>query len=284
LIPKPISFRSKVKTRWFQTTFVFLWTLASIAVIGVLTYGLITTPSRIDDLIFILFILIVAVFVTVNYLIWQINGEEVLTFGQNGIELKNQGTFFKRFLRINYFELEQIAYDPNGNNSRLLKFWGISGGKIKIEYLGRKRMFGHDLTDEEAKTLVINLNAEFNKRMPRANDSSELFIDWIKFDDGKTIGATGSEGGIIIEDIEHFKGARITLERRRTANYIVTLGIYGLMFHTHFTESEEKGHMFIELAKSKIEQTFKLLDIPKSQRDAIWSQQFNLIMDDLTAP
>src|SRR5690606_34632404 len=56
--------------------------------------------------------------------------------------------------------------------------------------------------------------------------------NWIPFDNSKTIGTKGSEGGIIIEDLENIDGARITLEKDcGNIPFAVTLGIYGLMFH-----------------------------------------------------
>ena len=63
--------------------------------------------------------------------------------------------------------------------------------------------------------------------------------DWISFENGSTIGTTGSEGGAILRDELHPEGARITLERTATG-FAITCGIYGWMVHTRFfaTESE----------------------------------------------
>ena len=108
-------------------------------------------------------------------------------------------------------------------------------------------------------------------------------MNWYKFDDGNSIGTRGSEQGIIIEDIEHIKGARVTLEKDGDiAPYAITLGIYGLMFHTHFTGSEEKAHVIIEFAKSKIDQTFDLYEVPETERDVAWNYKFSLLMKELS--
>ena len=55
--------------------------------------------------------------------------------------------------------------------------------------------------------------------------------DWLPFENGTTIGATGSEGGVILRDELHPHGARITLEQTSTG-FAITCGIYGWMVHT----------------------------------------------------
>lgn len=62
---------------------------------------------------------------------------------------------------------------------------------------------------------------------------------WIAFENGSSIGATGSEGGTILRDELHPEGSRITLERTET-RFAITCGVYGWMVHTRFfvTESD----------------------------------------------
>lgn len=50
--------------------------------------------------------------------------------------------------------------------------------------------------------------------------------DWIAFENGTTVGATGSEGGTILWDDLHPDGARITLERT-ASRFAITCGVYG---------------------------------------------------------
>lgn len=58
---------------------------------------------------------------------------------------------------------------------------------------------------------------------------------WIRFDEGKSIGQIGSEGGKILKDEENTFGARVTLEGKGDiAPFSITIGIYGVMFHTEF--------------------------------------------------
>ncbi|MAW97055.1 MULTISPECIES: hypothetical protein [unclassified Leeuwenhoekiella] len=56
---------------------------------------------------------------------------------------------------------------------------------------------------------------------------------WNPFDQGNSIGTIGSEDGKILKDEENSFGARITLEENGSiAPFSITIGIYGLMFHT----------------------------------------------------
>ena len=56
---------------------------------------------------------------------------------------------------------------------------------------------------------------------------------WFAFDDGRSIGKTGAEGGVILRDEEHKQGVRITL--KKSSKFIsVSCNIYGWMDHTRF--------------------------------------------------
>ena len=58
---------------------------------------------------------------------------------------------------------------------------------------------------------------------------------WRLYDEGRTIGRTGSEDGTIIRDEEHIDGALITLERQaRHIPFAITCGVYGWMVHTRY--------------------------------------------------
>ena len=62
------------------------------------------------------------------------------------------------------------------------------------------------------------------------------------FENGETIGTKGCESGTIIHDIENSNGARITLEKEcGSIPFVITIGIYGLMFHTHYESELEKS-------------------------------------------
>jgi hypothetical protein len=105
---------------------------------------------------------------------------------------------------------------------------------------------------------------------------------WIISGEGKSIGQQGSEGGRIIRDEETTMGARVTLEDQGDiAPFSITLGIYGLMFHTEFFSTFEQGHKCFDLYKEKIEQILNHNLIGEEKRDFSWNMQHNKLMDEI---
>jgi hypothetical protein len=89
---------------------------------------------------------------------------------------------------------------------------------------------------------------------------------WQPYEEGRTIGQTGTEGGVIIHDEEHHGGARITLERGALhAPFAITCGVYGWMVHTRFLaddETAEHSYSAMRLALGSI-----VLMLPDSDDD-----------------
>ena len=76
---------------------------------------------------------------------------------------------------------------------------------------------------------------------------------WRPFEDGATLGQTGSEDGIVVHDEEHVLGARITLERAASvAPFAITCGIYGWMMHTRFFASEAEAQSQYDLMENSL--------------------------------
>lgn len=107
-------------------------------------------------------------------------------------------------------------------------------------------------------------------------------IGWADYDNQKTIGTKGSEDGKIIKDIEHSDGARITLEKDcGNIPFAITIGIYGLMFHTIFVNNLAEADKFIQQLKSIIEAIFKLYDTPESEQNEEWTNSQNELMNQI---
>lgn len=88
--------------------------------------------------------------------------------------------------------------------------------------------------------------------------------DWIAFESGSTIGATGSEGGTILRDELHPEGSRITLERT-ASRLAITCGIYGWMVHTRFFADESEAVAAFEEMKPALEEI--LARLPAGDED-----------------
>ncbi|HCO20239.1 MAG TPA: hypothetical protein DIT47_03905 [Flavobacteriaceae bacterium] len=105
---------------------------------------------------------------------------------------------------------------------------------------------------------------------------------WYNFDNSNSIGKIGSEEGIILSDFENINGARITLEKGgRISPYSVTLGIYGLLFHTYFCSSESEAIKFREKSIKRIDEIFKLLDVNENERNNDWEELYNSKLNEI---
>ena len=108
-------------------------------------------------------------------------------------------------------------------------------------------------------------------------------FSWKLFDDGNSIGTIGSENGKILKDEENSFGARITLEESGSiAPFSITLGIYGVMFHTDFYSSLENAKTEFGIFKSKVEKIIEHYSIPENDRDSKWEEKQNRLMELIT--
>ena len=106
---------------------------------------------------------------------------------------------------------------------------------------------------------------------------------WHIFDEGKTIGSEGPEEGVVIMDLEHIEGARITAEKDSpTAPFVITFGIYGLLFHTHFKTQARQVTDTIQWLRSKIDEVFALYELPEDQRTDEWYHKHDKLVHELT--
>lgn len=67
--------------------------------------------------------------------------------------------------------------------------------------------------------------------------------EWTKYKFGQTVGQTGSENGVIINDEEFDESCRITHESCEEY-HAITCGIYGAMVHTVFCSPEDVTRVY----------------------------------------
>lgn len=94
--------------------------------------------------------------------------------------------------------------------------------------------------------------------------------NWYDYDDGYSIGTTGSDGGLILRDEEHASGeARMTLEEDGSfAPFSITCGIYGWLVHTRFFSEESEANEEFDRMKSDLDEILQSLQAADRQ-DAI---------------
>ncbi len=87
-------------------------------------------------------------------------------------------------------------------------------------------------------------------------------MGWTAFDDGKSLGSSGSEGGTTRRDEEHDLGARITLEEGGgIAPWSITCGIYGWMFHTRYFATEDERNREFDQMKVGLEDVLAIIPL-----------------------
>lgn len=85
--------------------------------------------------------------------------------------------------------------------------------------------------------------------------------------DRQNIGKRGSEEGIIISDLEHSDGARITIEKDGlTAPFSVTLGVYGGLMHTDFFSTRSEAETYQQMAMREIEKLLQILSAENPEK------------------
>lgn len=122
---------------------------------------------------------------------------------------------------------------------------------------------------------------EFIKRIFRKSASEEflnveieLTENWIKYNNGNSIGKKGSEGGKILNDQENINGARITIEANvGSIPFAITLGIYGLIVHTEFFSEIEIATEYFKRKKNEIDRILEMSEIQEDNQDMEWENK-----------
>lgn len=194
----------------------------------------------------------------------------------------DEGCEFEKFYSVanvlsNHFNLtfsnklddfDTLYWDFEYNGTKLVLHYNI--------YLGIS-IFPKTLksANEKDNSSVIEISTSLSLRL--------IDFDWSNFENGKTIGTKGSESGTIITDLENSNGARITLEKEcGNVPFAITIGIYGLMFHTHFESDLKIAKEYIADSKFKINKIFELYDVPKEKRNEFWQTKHDRQINELT--
>jgi len=116
---------------------------------------------------------------------------------------------------------------------------------------------------------------------------------WHQFNNGNTIGKKGDSGGVIVLDLEHELGARITIEKGNKVYpklFCTNAQIYGGYFRLlgHYTETEEQAKDDVEVIKTEFEKALAIITKtpPKGKRNyenlsKIWLELYNLKLSEM---
>jgi hypothetical protein len=94
--------------------------------------------------------------------------------------------------------------------------------------------------------------------------------NWYDYDEGYSIGTSGTDGGIIVRDEEYNFAARMTIEEEGSfAPYSITCTIYGLMAHTRFFSDEAEADEEFDRMKDDLEKILSLVPADGDTLDEI---------------
>jgi hypothetical protein len=161
----PIRYELKKETDWTVTIPLIIWAVCLICMTVFLILQNILDPRYQLDFIPIILVMIFFAFHVVNVIRWQLFGREVVILDDNGMEIENIGTFYNDHIKISYNEMDGISYD-GGEKRSIISLWsfGMGGGKIVIQYLGRIRRVGQSITIYQAEGLANEMRKEFEQR------------------------------------------------------------------------------------------------------------------------
>ena len=108
-------------------------------------------------------------------------------------------------------------------------------------------------------------------------------IEWLPYDEGRTIGKTGSERGIILRDEHWYDVTRITLERDGYTPFAITCGFYGWLVHTTFGDDLREMEQRYEDMKLELVRFWDLLpnnsDPEKDKKMEVFYTEIHTFID-----
>lgn len=138
--------------------------VVGLMILSTILFGLTGDPERIKDLAFAVVLLALSIIFVLDRVLWQIRGIEMLIIDEN-IEVLKKGTIFNSRKVITFSEFESFDYGNDNKIPLMIRVYGIKGGKIIINYLGRSLRLGQDLSISQAKTIVEEVD-HIMGRMP----------------------------------------------------------------------------------------------------------------------
>jgi hypothetical protein len=123
--------------------------------------------KKTSDFLIVFIVLVFIGILILDWIMWQLRGYECIKTDNLTLTIKKGGKIFSSSKIINLFDIDNIYLEDYRTrlNTLFVKIIGIRGGKICIEYLGRKTYIGQSLTDKEALENIDYIkNAIYNTK------------------------------------------------------------------------------------------------------------------------
>ena len=121
----------------------------SIFIESIIIVGLFGTPSRIENLWYIVLFIFLAMVWSIDQFLWQIIGKEIVIINDK-LEIHKAGKLFtsKTFIRIE--EINSIEFSVDDQTMKFEEKYFFKGGIIKVQTHKKDIRFGKSLTREKA--------------------------------------------------------------------------------------------------------------------------------------
>jgi len=149
------------ETNWNIVFFLSIWLLFWIAGMVWLTIIciLLISQQHIYDIIATWFFFFFAGSFFLYVFLWQCFGKEILIVNKDCLVIKKTGTLSSGIKKIEKGKLIRIDFDSDMETAGWIKFWGLGGGKIVIQYKENKIKFGNSLIEPPIRQVRFGQSA-----------------------------------------------------------------------------------------------------------------------------
>jgi hypothetical protein len=148
----------KRKPNWFILPLTGIYALGWIGMLGVIIYGLVTDPEKLDgEIILFTTLFFIAGLFILKIFLWHLRGHEKITVDRKELRIDRLGTILTIPRKYEIDQIETITNTENPTTPRWMVFWGLAGGQIEFVYLGQTKYFGQTLTATEATKIIEKL-------------------------------------------------------------------------------------------------------------------------------
>ena len=126
-----------------------------------LGYGIIEEPDEFWEFWYIVLILLIFLFNSIDNICWNVCGKEIIKIDENNLIIQRKGKIFPSKIIIQLSEIENIEikqYKPSLIDFYFMILKGYAKrGNLIIHYLGRCLYFGQDLEINDAENIKKNI-------------------------------------------------------------------------------------------------------------------------------
>jgi hypothetical protein len=158
-------FKIKRKPNWFVLISTGVWSIGWLALIGTILFGILSDLDKIDgELMIFTSLFVLAGLLVSRVFLWHLRGYELVRLTDNELVIEKKGTFLSLPRRFELINIEYVSNTEKPTTPKWLKFWGLSGGKIELVYLGQTKYFGQTIDFAKAYEIIEEIKKKIKTR------------------------------------------------------------------------------------------------------------------------